>query len=159
MRGELDALKHEFFTQPLRVYRNANFVELADVEDTIHGALVEVHFILRHYFISSDAYDSFNGIVEQILVLQPGELLPQTVYKRKNVREGPIRMNPSLATHQPTQAPTQIASGSNIMLPVPAPMHDDSHVASSSSSAVPTILLMTVGEDVSEASISDNRTS
>ena len=80
---------------------------------------MEVHFTLRHYFISSDSYDSFNGVIEQILVLQPGELPPQTVYKRKNVREGPIRMNPTSAAHQPT--PTHAPTAAPIAVPVVVP--------------------------------------
>lgn len=168
MRVELDALKHEFFARPLRVYRSNQFVEPSNVEDTIRGALVEVHFTLHHYFISSDSYNSFNGVIEQILVLQPGELPPQTVYKHKNVREGPIRMNPTLAAHQPTptHAPVAapitapnavpIASGSNTSNPVLASQHNNSQFATASSSTRPTILLTTVSERNHDESMSDN---
>lgn len=76
---------------------------------------MEVHYELRHYFIASESYDSFNATVEQILVLQPGVPPPDTPYKRKNVRDGPIRLNPTPAQQQQFQHSTPGASGSHTL--------------------------------------------
>ena len=115
LRKELDALKYDFRAVPLRVYVGDRFVEPVDVNDTIRGALVEVHFELRHFFIAPDSYDSFNATIEQILVLQPGEAPPDTPYKRKNVRDGPIRLNPTPAQQQRFQHSTASASSSRTL--------------------------------------------
>ena len=45
------------------------------------------------------------------MVLQPGASRPDSPYKRKNVRDGPIRMNPSV-THQ-QQSPSNSAAASS----------------------------------------------
>lgn len=110
LQKELDALKYDFCAVPLRVYVNDRFVEPLDVNNTIRGALVEVHFELRHYFIAAESYDSFNVTIEQILVLQPGAAPPDTPYKRKNVRDGPIRLKPSPAEQRCDQKSTSDGS-------------------------------------------------
>lgn len=63
----------------------------------VRGALVELHFELHHYSIRKSGQDSFNASIEQITVLRPGEARPATAYKRKNPRDGPIRIIPSIA--------------------------------------------------------------
>jgi hypothetical protein len=118
-------------------------VEPTAVNDTIHGALVEVHFELCHYFISSDCYNSFNGIVEQILVLQPGKSPPDTVYKCKNIGEGLICMNPTLVAQQQSKSNAPVASGSNTF----AHVTSSSPIASGSSITAHTITLSTVSKD------------
>ena len=98
LREELDMIKYEYCAQPLRVYRGDDtFVETRDVNETIRGALVELHFELHHSCNFTRDQDSFNGSIEQIMVLQPGEPRPTSPYKRRNVRDGPIRLNPTLA--------------------------------------------------------------
>ena len=42
----------------------------------------------------------FNATIEQIMVLQPGESCPVTVYKCQAAEEGPIWVNPMLAALQ-----------------------------------------------------------
>jgi hypothetical protein len=133
LRDELDVLKYEYRAKPLRVYVKDKFVEPTDVNDTIRGALVEVHFELHHYFISSDAYDSFNGVIEQILVLQPGKAPPETPYKRKNVRDGPIRMNPMLTVQHHSANDPPVASGSISSPHAHATSPTDSSISSGSS--------------------------
>ena len=98
LRTDLDNIKNAYQAIPMPVFVKDKFVELADVEETITGALVEIHFEFRHYHIKSKEQDSFNATVQQILVLQPGTIRPSTPYKRKSVREGPIRSRPSPAS-------------------------------------------------------------
>lgn len=87
------------------------------MNDTIRGALVEVHFELQHFFIPLDSYELFNTTIEQILILQPGEAPPETPYKRKKVRDGPIRLNPTPVQQQHFQHSSVTAS--SIILPSP----------------------------------------
>jgi hypothetical protein len=63
----------------------------------VANSLVEVHFSLKHFSFnkSGDQYDSFNGYVEQIIVKEEGAPTPVKAYKRKNVREGPVRSKPA----------------------------------------------------------------
>lgn len=96
LREELIKIKFEYRAVPLSVYVNSRFVEPADVNNAIRGALVELHFELHHFTIRKAVQDSFNATIEQIIVLRPGEACPMTVYKRKNPRDGPIRVKPTL---------------------------------------------------------------
>ena len=79
---------------------------------------MELHFELRHYRIRTRGFDSFNASIEQIIVLRPGQPRPTTVYKRKNPRDGPVRMNPNIALQKrianstSTQASTQASTRS-----------------------------------------------
>jgi hypothetical protein len=76
----------------LPVYVNDKFVKPAHVNNTIKGALVELHFELHHFAIQKKAQDSFNTTIEQIIVLCPGEARPATAYKRKNPHDGLIHV-------------------------------------------------------------------
>lgn len=76
---------------------------------------MEVHFELRHFFIATDSYDSFNASIEQILVLQPGQAPPDTPYKRKHVRDGPILLNPTPAQQPRLEHSTCVASTSRLL--------------------------------------------
>ena len=96
LRDELNKIKFEYRAVPLPIYVNGRFVEPADVNNTIKGALVELHFELHHFAIRKVMQDSFNATIEQIIVLRPGEACPMTVYKRKNPRDGPIRVKPTI---------------------------------------------------------------
>ncbi|KAF8256856.1 hypothetical protein EI94DRAFT_169247 [Lactarius quietus] len=92
LREELNKIKFEYRAVPLAVYVNDTFIEPANVNNAIKGALVELHFELHHFAIRKKAQDSFNATIEQIIVLRPGEACPVTAYKRKNPRDGPIRV-------------------------------------------------------------------
>lgn len=73
------------------------FVEPADVPSALENALVEVHFSISHYRIGKDAtsIDSFSAIVQQVLILKTGVPKKSSPYKRKNFREGPVRIKPA----------------------------------------------------------------
>lgn len=75
--------------------RATRTILVTDVNDTIEGAIVELHFELRHYYFKNKNQDSFNGSIEQLEVLQPGEAPPLSDYKRKDIdpRDGPVRKN------------------------------------------------------------------
>ena len=108
LREELDRIKYEYCAQPLRVYRgDDSFVEPRDVNETIRGALVELHFELHHSCNHTRDQDAFNGSIEQIIVLQPGKPRPTSPYKRRNIRDGPIRLNPTLALKMEASSSSQ----------------------------------------------------
>jgi len=107
LREELDKIKFEYRVNPLTVYVHDKFIEPTSVEDTIKGALVELHFELHHYCIRRKSEDSFNATIEQIMLIRPGQARPATGYKRKNIRDGPIRLNPCLSLIKHTPIRTQ----------------------------------------------------
>lgn len=98
MRDDLDSIKHAFFAIPLSVFVGNKFVDAENAESVLNGALAEIFFELYHYAIRGDNKDSYNGMIEQIQILQPGEVRHVDAYKRKNVRDGPIRHLPLLRT-------------------------------------------------------------
>ena len=98
---ELDKIKFEYRAQPLAVYLRDKFIEPSEVNNAIRGALVKIHLKFRHFTIQRRSQDSFNASIEQIIVLWPGEARPATGYKQKNVRDGPIRMNPNISLRKP----------------------------------------------------------
>lgn len=114
LRNDLNDIKGEFKVAPLRVYTGDCLVRPEDVEEQIRGALVELRFELRHYCIRSGDYDSFNASIEQIVILQPGEARPASeVSKRKNVWDGPIRLNPAQRPKEMTIYPQKTGRTDN----------------------------------------------
>lgn len=75
---------------PLPVFANDKFVEVANVNEILKGALVELHFKFHHYNIRPTNQDSFNTTIQQIVVLLPGTSRPATAYKHKNIRDRPV---------------------------------------------------------------------
>ena len=100
LRDNLNRIKFEYRAIPLSVYVNGRFVELADVNNAIKGALIELHFELHHFTIRKAGHDSFNATIEQIIVLRPGKPCPMTAYKRKNPRDDPIDVKPNHLLHK-----------------------------------------------------------
>ena len=80
---------------PLPMYSKKSYVEPSTVNVSIRNALVEVHFTLKHYHIqrkdSSKPLDSFNGRIEQVVILKTGPPPVVWGYKRKNLLDGPYR--------------------------------------------------------------------
>ena len=105
---------HFVCANPLPVYTETDkFVEPLDVKATIRGALVEVQFDLHHYCIRSKLQDSFNATMVQILVIQPGKAEPVLSNKRKNVRNGPVCLNPLSAKQKKTTDEDEPVAGSS----------------------------------------------
>ncbi|KAI9428385.1 hypothetical protein H4582DRAFT_1782341, partial [Lactarius indigo] len=81
MCGKLDGLKGEHRVVPLHVFNSTNFVEPVTVNEALLHSVVEVHFVLRHYYFNKKEEDSFNASIEQIVVLQSPTVAPSP-YKR-----------------------------------------------------------------------------
>jgi hypothetical protein len=99
LRNNLDNIKQRYRAVPLPVIMKDRSIGARDVNEVIKGALVEIHFKLNHYYIPPEypreKLDSFNGSIQHIRVLQPGEARPVSVYKRKNIRDGPSLLSPT----------------------------------------------------------------
>jgi hypothetical protein len=95
-KSDYDDVMYTHSVNLLPVYKKDKLVETVDVPDVLQGALVEVHFSINHYKIFSTVpFDSFTGVVRQIVVLKPGAPKDTSPYKRKNLRNGPIRPPPA----------------------------------------------------------------
>lgn len=103
----METVKHTHRAIPLRVYTKKKLISIEHVPEVLSGALIELHFELRHFEIAAKKLHLFNGTIEQIMVLQPGQSRPATIYKRHTAEEGPIRMNPTLAALQ-DEAPSGV---------------------------------------------------
>ncbi|KAI9450714.1 hypothetical protein BJY52DRAFT_1227045 [Lactarius psammicola] len=95
-RPDLDDIKFDYSAVPLAIFRGETSVPPDRVQETLKGALIEVHFELHHYSIHGKGHDSFNATIEQVLILQPGKVCPPSQYKRKDPQAGPIQMNPTV---------------------------------------------------------------
>ena len=96
LRPELDDIKYSYRALPLHVFKGEQVVRVGDVNETLRGALVELHFELRHFAIHKKNQDSFNASIEQIIVLQPGPPQAVSKYKRASLEDGPICKKPTL---------------------------------------------------------------
>jgi len=100
------------------------------VNGVLKGALVEVHFCLKHYRIKDSktgrVLDSFTGLVQQIIILKDPVPKQANDYKRKNMLDGPFRPKPFQAQINPSTStlPTPpLITASTItpaILPLPA---------------------------------------
>jgi hypothetical protein len=95
-REYLDAIKDRYRIRPLAVYTNDDvYIEPCQVLPKMRDALVEVYFRLKHYRIGSGAaaFDSFSGIIEQIIILQEAGRKSSTPYNhiRSNLKGGPYK--------------------------------------------------------------------
>jgi hypothetical protein len=115
LRPSLDEIKHECRALPLRVYIGEKYVSVEKVNDTLCGALVEIHFELRHFTIRQKNFDSFNASIKQIIVLQPGEAEEASPYKRESELDGsePIQKKPTLDLRKHDQGRLVLASANS----------------------------------------------
>jgi hypothetical protein len=107
LQKEFDDMKPSYKVCRLPVFQNGQLVDPPDVTKALTNALAEVHFRIKHYRINRQegAYDSFSGLVEQVIVIKDGKPKPPNAYKRKNMREGLYRPKP--AVHAPALPPVQ----------------------------------------------------
>jgi hypothetical protein len=89
-RDEFDSMKFDFMACPLRVYRDKTFVEPRDVNGALTGAVVEVYFGMRHYYLRDKKFDTFQAEIQQIKIAKPGSSIATSGFKRRNAREGPL---------------------------------------------------------------------
>jgi len=87
-RQYVNEIKYKYRAVPLLVYQNEQFIDPVNVKNVVQQALVELHFKLQYFCIQKKSQDLFNGSIEQVIVLQPGEDRLVSPYKRKNLQEG-----------------------------------------------------------------------
>lgn len=117
MATDLREIMSTHCAQPLPVYKNDKYIEPTAVKAAINGALVEVHFTVRHFRIWRKAtneepatnIDSFTGDIQQIIILNDAVPRMVTGYKRKNLADGPFRPKSFSDTHT-TSSPTPSTS-------------------------------------------------
>ena len=88
------SIKATYRPMPLPIYHNEHFVEPTEANQTMKNALVEIHFNILHYKIGcagENTYNSFTAEVKQVIVLKAAPIGSPSLYKRKNVRSGPVR--------------------------------------------------------------------
>lgn len=152
LKVELDKIKFKFEARPLPVYVGDHFIKPEDVHAMLKGALVEVHFELKHFCIKKKKEDSFNAFVQQVIILQPGKARPVNAFKRRNIFQGLIRPAPNSGAPAPalsTGASTQsedcvnqrndkvrFAFTNNVLQVTPFTQADDNGVDTSVSKAL-----------------------
>ncbi|KAJ8597547.1 hypothetical protein M405DRAFT_876830 [Rhizopogon salebrosus TDB-379] len=75
---------------PLKVYRGKTFVEPRDVIGALTGAVVEVYFGMRHYYLRDKKCDTFQAEIQQIRIVKPGSSIATSGFKRRGACEGPL---------------------------------------------------------------------
>lgn len=95
MKDQLMSIMATHQASPIPVYNKQTYVGPTAINTAIRNALVEVHFTLKHYHIQrkdgSKPLDSFNGHIEQVVILKAGTPPAVSGYKRKNLLDGPYR--------------------------------------------------------------------
>jgi hypothetical protein len=64
-------------------------MEPRDVIGTLTGAVVEVYFGVRHYYLRDKKFDTFQAEI-QIRIVKPGSSIATSGFERRNAREGPL---------------------------------------------------------------------
>lgn len=145
MREELGRLMGTYAAQPLPVFKDNNYVPPPAVNAALKGSLVEVHFSLKHYRIrkrDSKPLDSFTGLIEQIIILKPGEQRLLTSYKRKNILDGPYRPKP-FKTSAPLLVPVATTRTTNPDGLISTPLPSDEQQVVATIAAAPVDLRLT----------------
>jgi hypothetical protein len=86
-RDQFDLMKLNYEASPLRLYRGNSLV---NVNDALTGAVVQVFFVIRHYYLRDKNFDTFGDDIQQIKILKPGTSIARSEFKRRNAREGPF---------------------------------------------------------------------
>jgi hypothetical protein len=90
---EFDGIKYNYEADLLPLYHDGHLVEPSDTNAVINGAIVEVHFGIRHWRIAD--FDSFQANVEKIHILRPAPIHHTSNYKRPhpadNVKEPEVK--------------------------------------------------------------------
>jgi hypothetical protein len=91
-KAEFESMKFENMACPLRVYRDNIFVEPGDVNEALTGAMVEVYFTIRHFYMREKKFDTFQADIQQIKIVKPGASIATLGFKRGNARDGPLEI-------------------------------------------------------------------
>jgi len=91
---DFQCIKNNFRVCPLPIFNIDDcFIEAPEANGCLRNALVEVHFSLVHYKISSprQTHDSYNAMPKQVIVLNEAPIQELSIYKHKNIQSGPMR--------------------------------------------------------------------
>jgi hypothetical protein len=89
-RDEFDLVKLNYEASPLRLYRGNSLVESADVNEALTGAVVEVFFVIRYYYLRDKIFDTLRADIQQIKILKLGTSIACSGFKPRNAREEPF---------------------------------------------------------------------
>jgi hypothetical protein len=67
-------------------------VEPGDVNEALKGAIVEVFFPVKHYYLRDKMFDTFQADIQQIKIIKPRASIATSGFKRCNAREGPLNV-------------------------------------------------------------------
>jgi hypothetical protein len=70
---------------PPGVYRDTASVEPGDVNEALQGAIIEVFFAIRHYYLRDKKFDTFQAGIQQIKIIKPGASIAAFGFKRRNL--------------------------------------------------------------------------
>jgi len=91
---DFQCIKNNFRVCPLPIFNIDDcFIEAPEANGCLRNALVEVHFSLVHYKVSSprQTHDSYNAMPKQVIVLNEAPIQELSIYKHKNIQSGPMR--------------------------------------------------------------------
>jgi hypothetical protein len=91
-KAEFESMEFGNMAWPLRVYRNNVFVEPGNVNEALTDAMVEVYFMIRHFYIREKKFDTFQADIRQIESVKPGASIATSGSKRCNARDGPLEI-------------------------------------------------------------------
>ncbi|KAJ7086376.1 hypothetical protein B0H15DRAFT_347037 [Mycena belliarum] len=122
-RSELESISKSHSIRDFIVFDTDNSrIEPLEIANKLKGAIVECSFKIKHFSFRND--DSFNGEIEQIVILRPPPTQPPSPYKKANKPYRPPAMSPD-AIHAQEQlsvklftAPISLPGPSNFSKPV-----------------------------------------
>jgi hypothetical protein len=65
-------------------------VEPRDVVGALTGAVVEVYFGMRHYYLRNKKFDTFQAEMQQIRIVKPESSIAASGFKRRHARKGQL---------------------------------------------------------------------
>ena len=141
LQSSLSEIKRTHKALPIPVYENDDtYVPPLQVPARLKGVLVQVFFRLKHYLINNNdptaKFNSFNGIIEQIIILRDAPSKLPNIY-RENIRAGPRR----LTVTQPTYEEQKKAAECSNSVPAPSPIDSSQNEPPSSQTVPPSLTI------------------
>ncbi|OAX33481.1 hypothetical protein K503DRAFT_775554, partial [Rhizopogon vinicolor AM-OR11-026] len=81
------------------LYRGDSSVEPGDVNDALTGTIVQVFFVIHHYYLRDKKFDTFHADIQQVKILKPGSSIACSGFKRRNACEGPFDIVKPASSH------------------------------------------------------------
>jgi hypothetical protein len=91
-KAGFESMKFENMAWPLRVYRDNVFMEPRNVNEALTDAMVEVYFMIRHFYVREKKFDAFQADIQQIEIMKLGASIVTSGFKRRNARDGPLEI-------------------------------------------------------------------